>query len=740
MFKKSLLGSAIAFAIAAPTIASAEVETSAVLKNETAVFLKQGIRTGEAANVLDTKGDGRTIGKFENSAKIFFNGDIGEESSWHGELNLIYDAAAESGYKSHKNYSQNDWFRELYVDTTAGGWDLRLGKQQVVWGTADGIKLLDIINPTDYRELVQNTMEDARIPVWMLNAERNVGENGNFQFIVAQAKENQIPGLNSNGDSGHPFIMKGVDTITGQVNGFVNIAPALSNVAGSFSASAAGGGFTGGVANPPALTNFTGLTVDGFASGSWGITTPGQINPGLGAPDTTYADPTNTPGFAILNNMAQNGIAAGDPNGNNYVTNLTTVTGNTFVDGAWNTSAPLSAFEYMPNATFATFNTFSSTCAVGPTCFGGFTGITTQYKRDYPNAFKPNVGFRFRSSTESGLNYSVNYFYHYDANPSVDLSWRDATTGERLTTVIAASGDFINNATGAPPGADGQPDFADPNGVAPIAGAVQTGTIAPSAVLSTVMNPAAGIYPVSVLLKGSTGCYGAVDPTGGADPGTALNTGGNNPALRFTERLNRIHSIGGSFDYAFDTEAAPIVIRGEFLYDRNAKQPVIDRRLLAIGDMEHALVMKDADMFKYVLGADVTVMTNLLMSAQFIQFRNLDFVNEPRTCNSQVPGKTNDCSRHTGDFATLHLSNGLQKGWKNKGFYSFFLSKPFGDSDLGRWNNILMYEEGVASGIAWTPSTRSPTSWWSPARSTCTGATRTPNSGSSRTPPTCRLV
>ena len=40
------------------------------------------------------------------------------------------------------------------------------------------------------------------------------------------------------------------------------------------------------------------------------------------------------------------------------------------------------------------------------------------------------------------------------------------------------------------------------------------------------------------------------------------------------------------------------------------------------------------------------------------------------------------------------MSNDLQKGYKNKEFYSLFLSKPFGPSDEHRWNNIVMYEEG----------------------------------------------
>lgn len=687
MFAKSPLRLAVAASIVAPLCAQAELEVSAELKNETSLFTNTGQETGQARTMLDDrdKSSGDLM-KFENSARIFVNGEIGEESSWHAEVRPVWDSQGiNSDYQGHDDYTQNDFLRELYVDTSLMDWDLRVGKQQVVWGTADGIKLLDIINPTDFRELNQNAFEDSRIPVWMINAERYFDNGGNLQLIVSQAEENKFPGLNSGGDSGHPFIAKGVDAITGRVNGFLNVAPALADVAGSFSASAAGGGFSGGVPTPSALTGFTGLTVDGFASGSWDITTPGQINPGGGAPDTTFIDPTNTPGFAILNNIAQNGIATGDPNGNNFVTNLMPVTGTAFPNTSWQPSKASSAFELMPNATFATFNTFSSTCTVGPSCFGGFTGISSKYDRDYPKSSNPNMGFRWRNTTDNGLNFSLNYFYHYDANPVVDLSWRDARTGEKLKTVVAAAGDF---------NADGAPDFADPTGAAPILAAngapvdaVQTGTVARSDVSNAAFDPANGIYPVSVLLRGSQGYYGAVAPN------PTLSQAPNDAELRFTETLNRIHSLGASFDYAFDAADIPVVLRGEFLYDKDTMQPVVDKRLLSIGDLEGALRPEEADFFKYVVGVDVTVATNLLISGQFIQFRNLDFEDDKRTCFTQT-GQAFNCSRYTADAATLNLSNGLQKGWKNKEFYSLFLSKPFGDSQLGRWNNIIIYEEG----------------------------------------------
>src|SRR3989304_3136301 len=41
--------------------------------------------------------------------------------------------------------------QELYVDIQQGSLFLRLGKQQVVWGESDGLRLADIINPLDFR-------------------------------------------------------------------------------------------------------------------------------------------------------------------------------------------------------------------------------------------------------------------------------------------------------------------------------------------------------------------------------------------------------------------------------------------------------------------------------------------------------------------------------------------------------------------------------------------------------------
>lgn len=640
-------------AMLAPMAVQAEVTASFEFKNETAFFTKDGQKIGEASGLLDDQSNHSAgdMFKFQNQMKAFINGDIGEESTWHAELQIIYDSEAidtsDNGglnYKAHENNTQNDFFRELYVDTSAGGWDWRLGKQQVVWGTADGIKLLDIINPTDFREVNQNGVADARIPIWMINGERYLENGGNIQVIVSEAEKNKIPGLNPSGDVGHPYKMLGVDSISGPVNGFYSITPRLSSVAGLFNTAAVTGGL--GPFVPGGLTPFGGLTVDAFVNGGAGGSAAGLNTYVQGGADFT-------PG-------------TGDPYENNFSTNLMDARSTNLADVSWNTSNPKSAFEYMSNATFATFNTFTGCVDLngdGAACTAAdlngtddaILGSGVEWKKDYPDD-EANAGFRFRNTTDSGINYSFNYFYHYSANPEINLSWVDSN-GNELDVQRArgtAGGGFV-------------PD--------PSTDLTRDQAIAASQAGDTV----------TILVKDkANNYYGTFDPT--LFNGT-LGMGA--PTLRFTETANRVHSLGGSFDMAVDSLDVPLILRGEFLYDKDEKQAVVDRYLLGIGDLTNALTMQDADYFKYVIGADVTVMTNLLVSTQFIQFINLDYVDQDATCTNGA-----DCSRYTGDFSTLHLSNGMKQAEEYKEFVSIFLSKPIGEDQLGRWNNIFIWEEG----------------------------------------------
>ncbi len=65
--------------------------------------------------------------------------------------------------------------RDLYVETELGGALLRLGKQQIVWGRLDGIKVLDVLNPQDFREFILEDFGESRIGLWSAYLDASLG-------------------------------------------------------------------------------------------------------------------------------------------------------------------------------------------------------------------------------------------------------------------------------------------------------------------------------------------------------------------------------------------------------------------------------------------------------------------------------------------------------------------------------------------------------------------------------------
>ena len=90
-----------------------------------------------------------------------------------------------SAYSEPLTAGDHEWveLRELYWQAGFDNSYWRVGKQQVVWGEADGIKLLDVINPQSYREFILDDFDDSRIPLWMVNGEFQVGEEGTLQAL-----------------------------------------------------------------------------------------------------------------------------------------------------------------------------------------------------------------------------------------------------------------------------------------------------------------------------------------------------------------------------------------------------------------------------------------------------------------------------------------------------------------------------------------------------------------------------
>jgi len=729
MKKNNLILSAALAAVFSTSAVFAEAEVTGKIVHESAAFTEAGSTIGDYGVGSFTAGIGASNGglnshakndtmKQETSARIYIDGEadkLAEGATYHVELNLMTDSEGIGKYDSSESYTQRDALREAYVDTQLGDWALRTGKQQVVWGTADGMKLLDMINPTDYGEMAQNQMEDSRIPVWMVNAETTNEDGSEFQVIVSNPKENVFAGLNrhvdtsvrqnaangydttlNNGtDTGHAFMMKGPDTITGVKNGFLNIAPDLMSVASGF----ANGFGAAGELSSASMANFNvnlfenmkmgGATEDNYSIAGYNImayamnassmlcadTGTCSVSNAVTNSDYTAFNTTNaaTAGHATITastaasnavyllpdsfvqsisntlyntNVASRAFDGSIANATNTVSGVShtklmnSMTGadmlqygfasqydTNLADAESATEVADNAFDYMQNTTFLTFDSF--------------VGGSSQYVYNMPTDSEVDIATRFKNTTKGGVNYSMNASYNYDKNPIIDMSWRNAAGTKLHTNKVWWAG--TDNALTVD----------------------NTSTTGYSLILSD-----------SILADGAT----ATSSYGGA--------AGKYATLQFEQKVKRVANIGGSFDMAIETEAlGPVVIRGEGLYTKGVYNPIIDKDKLSHGDMVGALEMVKGDRFKYVLGADITALTNMMVSVQYIEDRNLDFVD--------------GANRYTADYATMSMTNGFNKAIESKNFYSLFLSKPFGASGEHRWNNIVMLEESANGNGKW---------------------------------------
>lgn len=112
-----------------------------------------------------------------------FDLDLSDSMSLTVIARARFDAESALGFNGGN--SRRDFeLREFYLDAEWGGAYWRLGKQQVVWGQADGLRVLDVVNPLELREFILPEFEDYRIPLWIANAEVPLNEDWTAQFLL----------------------------------------------------------------------------------------------------------------------------------------------------------------------------------------------------------------------------------------------------------------------------------------------------------------------------------------------------------------------------------------------------------------------------------------------------------------------------------------------------------------------------------------------------------------------------
>lgn len=74
--------------------------------------------------------------------------------------------------------------REAYIDLYTDNMDIRLGKQQIIWGKADGVFITDVVSPKDLREFLLPDFDEIRQGITAAKIDYYSG-NSTFELVWA---------------------------------------------------------------------------------------------------------------------------------------------------------------------------------------------------------------------------------------------------------------------------------------------------------------------------------------------------------------------------------------------------------------------------------------------------------------------------------------------------------------------------------------------------------------------------
>jgi hypothetical protein len=83
--------------------------------------------------------------------------------------------------------------RDAYIQFDLSDGIIRIGKQQIVWGRLDGLKVLDVLNPQSFREFVLDDFDRSRISLWSVYLDRSLGGWRTELAWIPDATGHEIP-------------------------------------------------------------------------------------------------------------------------------------------------------------------------------------------------------------------------------------------------------------------------------------------------------------------------------------------------------------------------------------------------------------------------------------------------------------------------------------------------------------------------------------------------------------------
>ncbi len=143
------------------------------------VFLLCGIAQLSADNI-SFNGYGRSkAGALLSDWSLFMQENtLDTRFSWDTDTTLLY---ANVILDTDVNQIFNGALRELYLHYYGDSFDLRIGKQQIIWGKSDAVFITDLVSPKDLSRFLVPDFEELRLAVTGLRANLY---SGNHQLEV----------------------------------------------------------------------------------------------------------------------------------------------------------------------------------------------------------------------------------------------------------------------------------------------------------------------------------------------------------------------------------------------------------------------------------------------------------------------------------------------------------------------------------------------------------------------------
>lgn len=140
------------------------------VKNETAYRVRSTHEFTKIKNILFITKEGK------------FTPNIGYKATGRFYYDAVFDLINNYSKGVEKNQEDEAELRDTYLDFSSGNFDLRVGKQQIVWGEAVGLFFADVVNPQDLREFILPEFDQMKIPLW--SADLEYYRDGNhFEFV-----------------------------------------------------------------------------------------------------------------------------------------------------------------------------------------------------------------------------------------------------------------------------------------------------------------------------------------------------------------------------------------------------------------------------------------------------------------------------------------------------------------------------------------------------------------------------